>query len=503
MKKVIFAFIAILSMTMEAQNITDAVRYSTSELNGTARYRAMSGAFGALGGDLSSLNVNPAGSAVFLSSVASLTLNVEKAENEVLFMNGLTNNSNTDFDLGQAGAAFVFNNSEPEANWRKFTIAFNYNKTSDFSDDFVAAGLNTNSISEYFLSYTRNIPIELIELQGNETISDLYSYLGENEGFAAQQAFLGYQGFLFDYDPDDINSPFHPYSSNIGEGRFNQEYAYAATGLNGKFTFNFATQYQDFLYLGLNLNSHFVNYERVTSFFESNTNAGSGINEIIFEDRLSTLGSGFSFQLGAIGKIGNSLRAGLAFESPTWFTISEETTQYLETFSNADGRAVVNPNVVNIYPDYKIQTPSVYTGSLAYLFGSTALLSFDYSYKDYSSTTFRPKDDPAFRFQNEVMANELKAASVYRLGGEYRIQGLSLRGGYRFEESPYADEITIGDLQGYSFGLGYNFGNIKLDAAYDTADQDFSPRLYQTGLTDRARINRNLSNFILTLTFSI
>ena len=28
-------------------------------LNGTARYRAMGGAFGAVGGDLSALNVNP------------------------------------------------------------------------------------------------------------------------------------------------------------------------------------------------------------------------------------------------------------------------------------------------------------------------------------------------------------------------------------------------------------------------------------------------------------
>jgi hypothetical protein len=39
------------------------LRYSQDNLNGTARFRAM-GAFGALGGDLSSLNVNPAGSAI-------------------------------------------------------------------------------------------------------------------------------------------------------------------------------------------------------------------------------------------------------------------------------------------------------------------------------------------------------------------------------------------------------------------------------------------------------
>lgn len=503
MKRVIFAFIAIVStVAMEAQNITDAVRYSTSELYGTARYRAMSGAFGALGGDLSSLNVNPAGSAVFLNSVASFTLDFENSENEVMFMNGLTTNSDSDIDLGQAGAAFVFNNSEPEANWRKFTIAFNYSKIADFSEDYIARGSNTRSIDSYFLAYADGLPLDLLEPMPNESISDLYSYLGENEGFGAQQAFLGYQGFIINpVNPDDFGNT--EYVSAIAPGSFNQQYNYASTGMNGKFTFNLATQYQDFLYLGLNLNSHFINYERVTIFEENNNNSGSAINRVIFEDRLSTLGSGFSFQLGGIAKIGDALRAGLAYESPTWFNIAEETTQYLETFSDLDGRAVVNPNVVNIYPDYRLQTPSVYTGSLAYLFGDRALISFGYSYKDYSTTKFRPTNDPAFSFQNELMENELKAASIYRVGGEYRLMDWRFRGGYRFEESPYANETTVGDLQGYSFGLGYSFRKVNIDVAYENAEQEFNPSLYQTGLTDRTNIHRNMSNFVLTVNFGI
>ena len=502
MKRLIFAFIAIFSMTMEAQNITDAVRYSSTDLNGTARYRAMSGAFGALGGDLSSLNVNPAGSAVFLNSFASLTLNLENSENEVGFMNGFNTNSNSNIDLGQAGAAFVFNSNDENADWKKFTLAFNYNRAANFEDDFMAAGTNTRSIDSYFLNYANGVPLDLLQTQNNESISSLYSYLGENEGFGAQQAMLGYQGFILEAaDPDDPDNV--DYFSAIAPGTFGQEYAYAATGMNGKFSFNFATQYQDFLYLGVNLNSHFINYDRITSVFEVNNNPESAINEVFFEDRLSTLGSGFSFQLGAIAKIGRSLRAGAAYESPTWYNISEETAQYLETFSNEFGEAIVDPNVINIYPEYKIQTPSKYTGSLAYLFGSNALVSFDYSYKDYSSTKFRPKGDPAFAYQNNLMETELQAASTYRIGGEYRIKDLSLRGGYRMEESPYSNGTTIGDLNGYSLGLGYNFGNIRLDLAYDTYDQDYNPQLYQTGLTDRANITRNNSNFVFSINFGI
>lgn len=489
-------------MTMEAQNITDGVRYSTGDLNGTARFRAMSGAFGALGGDLSSLDVNPAGSAVFLRSYASISLNLEQTENEVSYFNGFTSNENSHVDLGQAGAVFVFNNTGEESPWRKFSVALNYSKTADFEDDFLASGTNTRSIDRYFLNHANGVPLDLLVPVDNESVRDLYRWLGENEGYSAQQALLGYQGFIINAEnPDDFENT--AYNSAVGPGTFSQDYTYAATGLNGKFSFNFATQYEENIYMGINLNTHFINYDRVTSFYETNSNPDSDINAILFENRLSTLGTGFSLQLGGIAKLGDRVRLGASYESPTWYNISEETTQYLETNSNEFGRAVVDPNVINVYPDYTLETPGKYTGSLAFLFGPSGLISFDYSYKDYSSIRLKPTGDPAFAFQNDLMENELQGASTYRVGGEYRFGAVSLRGGYRYEESPYKDETTIGNLEGYSFGLGYNFGNFKVDLAYDTAEQDRNERLFQVGLTDGASINRNNSNFTLTAAFGI
>ena len=501
MKKIIFAFIAITSMTMEAQNITDIVRYSSAELNGTARYRAMSGAFGALGGDLSSLNVNPAGSAVLLNSIASFTMDIKNTENGVTYNNGFNTNSNYDVNLGQAGAAFVFNNYDESDGWQKFTIAFNYNETAGFQDNFLATGRNNNSIDRYFLDFANGVPLELLQRQPSESISDLYSFLGEQHGFGAQQAYLGYEGYILEPDADDLDNT--SYYSAVAPGVFDQEYSYTSTGLNGKFTFNFAAQYQDFLYLGINLNSHFINYERTTSLLETNTNEGSSINEIYFEDQLSTLGNGFSLQLGALARVGDHLRLGAAYESPTWYTISEETTQYLETYSNEFGEAVVDPNIINIYPDYKIQTPASYTGSLAYLFGTSALISFDYTYKDFGTARFRPTNDPVFGAQNDLIEEELQATSSYRIGGEYRMGAFSLRGGYRFEESPYRNALAVGDLEGYSAGFGYDFGNVRLDAAYTSYYQDRNPRLYQTGLSDRAYIEGDHNNYSLTLTIGI
>ena len=55
MKKIVFiAIAAILSVSVQAQNMFDYYGLTTPYINGTARYMAMGGSFGALGGDASS-----------------------------------------------------------------------------------------------------------------------------------------------------------------------------------------------------------------------------------------------------------------------------------------------------------------------------------------------------------------------------------------------------------------------------------------------------------------
>ena len=91
-----------------AQNINDVVRYSTENLQGTARFQAMSGAFGALGGDLSSLNVNPAGSAVFNYSQFTVSGSNYHRDNDALYGNSTRNTDLNAVELNQAGGVFVF-----------------------------------------------------------------------------------------------------------------------------------------------------------------------------------------------------------------------------------------------------------------------------------------------------------------------------------------------------------------------------------------------------------
>ncbi|MGA1226646.1 MAG: transporter, partial [Tamlana sp.] len=143
------------------------------------------------------------------------------------------------------------------------------------------------------------------------------------------------------------------------------------------------------------------------------------------------------------------------------------------------------------------------SGSLAYVFAKQGLISFDYSKKDYSKTQFKPESDAFFADQNALMSNVFTSAATYRLGGEYKHKQFSFRGGYRFEESPYADGLTVGDLNGFSLGLGYNFGNTKLDLTYDESERSFATPLYNIGLIETASINRKNSNITLSLSFNI
>ncbi|MFI1743609.1 OmpP1/FadL family transporter [Thalassobellus sediminis] len=500
MKKLNLLFIGLLSMsTIYAQDISDALRYSQDEIQGSARFRALSGAFGALGGDMSAVSLNPAGSAVFSQSHASFSLSNIDTENNSQYFNGLNISNDSNFDINQGGASFVFasNNNSP---WRKFTIGIAYERTNNHNDNWRAIGTNTNnqSIDLYFSNYANGVRLGDISLIGDEFIEDAYQDIGNVFGFQHQQAFLGYQAFILEPDLDDDDNT--TYSSNLGDGTFQHDYSYFATGYNGKVTFNIATQYEDNLYLGLNLNSHFIDYQRSTFLSEDNNNSNSLINFIDFGNTLSTTGNGFSFQLGGIIKLSPEFRVGITYDSPTWYTIEEETTQSINT-NLADSDIDFIGDIINIYPQYKLQTPAKLTGSLAYVFGKQGLLSFDYSTKDYSATKFKPEND--YIDLNSDITNVLTTASTYRLGGEYKVKQFSFRGGYRFEESPYKDGVTVGDLTGYSLGVGFNFGNTKLDLTYDQSERSSAIPLYNIGLTDAVNINRINSNLTLSLSFNI
>lgn len=500
MKKYIFVLITALCFSVvQSQEIRDALRYSQENLNGTARYRAMGGAFGALGGDLSSLNVNPAGSAIFVNNQAAVTLSSSDTKNDSDYFGRKTTDKNNTFDLNQAGSVFVFNNQNRQSNWKKFTVAINYENTNNFNNSVYSEGTNpTNSVDDYFLYYANGI--KLGTLKDNDY---------RNLNNAEQQAFLGYNAYIFNPDVDVKEN--RVYNSNVpAGGNYYQQNEIKSEGYNGKLSFNAATSYKDNLYIGINLNSHFTDYRKLSSFYEENSaplTPDYTITNLRFDNELYTYGSGFSFQVGAIAKVTNELRAGLAYESPTWYQLNDQFSQKLASTSSsstgADINDNVNPNFINVYAPYNLQTPSKLTGSLAYIFGKSGLISIDYAIKDYSKTKFKPENDPYYTRLNTSMSSILDNTGELRIGTEYKIKLLSLRAGYRYEQSPYKNKTTIGDLTGYSGGLGYNFGSTKVDLAYSYAKRNSQQGFFSQGFTDGASIDAINNTVSVTLLFEL
>ena len=90
-----------------AQNVNDVNRFLTTELNGSARYTSMAGAFGALGGDLTALSFNPASSSVFLNSEFGASVNYKNKLTKGTYFGTSTNRENDELSLDHFGAVFV------------------------------------------------------------------------------------------------------------------------------------------------------------------------------------------------------------------------------------------------------------------------------------------------------------------------------------------------------------------------------------------------------------
>lgn len=500
MKKIVFsAAILMAAATSHAQQdlntAADAVRYSLDNLTGTARFRAMGGAFGAVGGDPSAINVNPAGSAIFMYNSGTATLSSYNMNNQANFFGTSRKQNDNTFDLNQIGGFFVFNNNKEDAFMNKFALGFNYENTQTFENIVGISGVNpTGSITDYFLRYANGIGNE-----GGITLGTLRNANFENLSFLDQQAYLGYNAYAI--NPVNSSDSNTAYTSNAPESTNHYQDSYIATsGFNGKVALNFAAQLAKKFYLGANLNIHFSDYINHTSFYEDmNNNTGNGLQELEFNTRRYTYGGGFSLNVGAIAKVTEKVRVGLAYESPTWMNLQDEISQNI-TGVNSGVTYYTNPGVTMVGDDYTIKTPSKYTGSAAFIIGKKGLISVDYAMRNYANTKYTGNRYSAL---NDELSQTLDWAGELRIGTEWRIKKLSLRGGYRFQQSPYKNGTTVGDLNNFSGGLGYSLGGSRIDLTYSWAQRKSDISTFTPGLTDAARVKTTTNNIVLSYTIDL
>ncbi len=504
---------------LNAQNINDVFIFSQSPLNGSARFVAMGGAFQALGGDPSGVISNPAGSAIYSTGEFNTTLFYDNKNTKSIYGNTettMTGRESDVFSLGQVSLIFSSEFFKPyiqNSISNRFAIGIFYNGRNYYKNDFVVNGENTIGIDSYFLNHANGAKVKLDELQyrEGESLSERYDLLGERIGYSAQQALLGFQSYLINpVDDRPNNTSYVSALSEYEQLPLEQNFVYNQSGINHQVTLNFAFELQDRYYFGTNINIDWFRYKEISDYLEIGHDLDSPYSEINFVNEFSTLGIGYSFQIGALAKFSDVLRVGITYETPRWIDFEDETSQYVINEIQVDDELLdpIDPNILNIYPPHTLRIAAKYSAGIAFVFNQKGLLSIDYSLRPLQNSKFSDPQYPnseAFSGTNRLIKSYFQTHSILRVGGEINFNRFSIRSGYFRESSLFANFLKK-PSQGFTAGLGYKFGPHQINAAMmlesRTTNHQFYTNYYDSqGVPFSYQLEKNPFSFFLSYHF--
>jgi len=128
-------------------------------------------------------------------------------------------------------------------------------------------------------------------------------------------------------------------------------------------------------------------------------------------------------------------------------------------------------------------------------------VSIDYTNKNYQNIKLL---NGYFLNENQFYQNKLRATHNVKIGSEWRMKRLSLRGGYQFEQSPLKNASNLENTTGYSFGGSYLFGTTKFDLSYSKSNQNTAYDFYsQFSNINDVDLTNNISKITATLTLNL
>lgn len=520
-KRLILASLSLTAVAaMSAQSAIDAFSFSQSDLKGTARFMGMAGAFGALGGDLSTLSQNPAGIGVYRNSEIGFTLNLDCQKSSSESGRFSMSNEQTKFLLNNIGAVFTMR--LPSSAMPNLNIGFTYNKGVSFNRQYTGKIGLENSMSNYVagLANGENITV------GDVTSTDSFDPYNPNDGgYAAPWlTILGYDGFLItpQGNPDSPHWVGQWGDGTSGTGLFHVN----EKGSADEYNIALGGNILNVVYWGMNFDIVNFNYETNTYWGESLNNANiPGNNDVLvrgtadwsLNNSYRANGTGFNYKLGFIVKPIQELRLGFAFHTPTWYSLTESFAASLPYSYNGGeySKAVTNDGYL-AYNDMNFRTPWKIIASVAGVIGSRFIISADYEWQAYNKMRFSEpssysyggsfddwgwdydpwwspsraaSSDPAsvsdsYYYTNKDIESYYKSQHTLRLGAEFRVTPqFSVRAGYSYVSSPVKAEVkenrdivyTSGTMPNYTLtdatnyitcGVGYRYKKFYVDAAY-------------------------------------
>jgi hypothetical protein len=125
-------------------------------------------------------------------------------------------------------------------------------------------------------------------------------------------------------------------------------------------------------------------------------------------------------------------------------------------------------------------------GSLGFVIGRQALIGIEYEHLDYGRIRIGGFD-PDIDDENDFIQESYRKGGVLRVGGEYRLQQMSLRLGYNLTMSPYDGDFNFQNFsynadfsgQSISAGVGFQVGSTTIDLAYVNTTRNFKRMPYE------------------------
>ena len=447
MKKLVLIIPAVIAASaVMAQSEDDALRFSQTYQQGTARSAAMGGAFGALGGDLSVLSTNPAGMSIYKDGEFSITPcfgNINTSTNLYGFEK---EDSKFNFKMSNIGFVTSHHNGN-ENSFSGFAFGMTFNRLNDFSANTLVDG--RNDVSSHLDFWT--------DRSQNVSVADLNDYAD----------FRAYDCYLMD-EVEEGSSTYTNLHHQGGTATYGQYQKLVQTVKGGINSWDFALSgvYAEKIYFGASLGIQTVNYKNHSTFSEEDRNNGPGIgyDYYDFEEEQETRGTGINLKAGIIYKPVNYLRVGAAIHTPTFYSLTDKYRTHM--YAKLDNK----DDVYESYPDmsnyeYRLYTPSKAILSAAFIVPNYGLISVDYEYVDYKHARFETNDDDNYDFyaENQAMKDKFKATKNLRVGVEGLAGQISLRAGYAMYGNPYKSVIDDIQRQVVSGGVGFRGDGFYLD----------------------------------------
>lgn len=474
----------------QAQSDVDALRYSTSSLGSTARSLSTGGAFGALGGDLSSAQINPAGIGVYRSNQFVLSAGMINAKSTGDYL-GSTRSDN-EFNLNIPNIGLVFSNRHYDGRkpategWIFTNFAIGMNRVNDFKGISNYGGVNSeSSMLDYFAQRANGLSVAEIGGTDNE-----FEY-----GFNDVEV-MAWEAYLI----DSVAERQYAAAIDPDARTISQKQVISTSGGMNDYYLQLSANYNNTLFLGGGVTVTSVRFEERDRFRESDDmDMGAPWDVWELERYLKTTGVGVSGRLGMIIKPVQWLRTGIALQTPAIYSLEDRYID--ELFSEMDDGNYYEYETKEGQFEYKVVTPMKTTVSLAGVIGKKGFISTDIEFIDYSTMRLRPNID-AFEVANDIISEKYGNTVNLRFGGEYNKGMYRFRGGYAHYGSPFTSTSSGTSTRNFiTCGVGLQDKNWALDLAlvHSRGSRQIQPYVLNGTSVETADLSDRNNQLVITL----